>query len=285
MKKVAIVTDSTACLQEQSIKGYPIFVLPLQVIWSDQIYLDGIDIQPTEFYQRLKTAKVTPSTSQVTPGAFIELYTRLLAEDYDILSILISSKLSGTMDSAIQAKSHFPGAKIELVDSKNTAMALGFQVLSVARSAALGATIEECKAIVEDSIPNVGALFTVSTLEFLHRGGRIGGAAAFLGTALNLRPIMELRDGKIEAIERVRTTSKAIDRLLDLMVERIGHRTPVRIAGLHADSLEEVKIMVDRVRDRFNVSDISEIVISEVSPVIGTHTGPGTLGFAYMAGK
>lgn len=285
MKKVAIVTDSTACLPEHAIKGYPIFVLPLQVIWSDQIYLDGIDIQPTEFYKRLKTAKVMPSTSQVTPAAFMDIYTKLLAEDYDILNILISSKLSGTMDSAIQAKSHFPGAKIELVDSKNTAMALGFQVLATARAAALGATLDDCKIIVENSIPNVGALFTVPTLEFLHRGGRIGGAAAFLGTALNLKPILELRNGRIEAIERVRTTSKTIDRLLDLVEERVNHRTPIRLAGLHANAPEEVAVLLERVRARFNVSDISEIITSEVSPVIGCHTGPGTIGFAYMAGK
>jgi DegV family protein with EDD domain len=284
MKKVAIVTDSTAGFSEQAIKGYPIHILPLQIIWDGKIFLDAVDLHPTEFYQRLKNAKVTPSTSQVTPAAFIDLYTKLLAEDYEILNVLISAKLSGTQDSAIQAKTHFPGARIEIFDSQMTAMAMGFQVMAAARAASLGATIDECLSILEKSVPNCGAVFTVSTLEFLHRGGRIGGAAAFLGTALNLRPIMELKNGKIEAIERVRTTSKAIDRLIDLVGERIGSRTPVHIAGLHANSEEEAKLTIERLQARFRVSDISEVVISEVSPVIGTHTGPGTIGIGYMAG-
>ncbi|MHC1784452.1 MAG: DegV family protein [Anaerolineaceae bacterium] len=285
MKKVAIVTDSTASLSEQTLKGYPVFVLPLQIIWGEKILLDSVDITPTEFYQRLKVDKANPSTSQVTPKAFIDLYTRLLDEGYDILNILISSRLSGTQDSAVQAKSNFPGACIEIVDTQMTAMALGFQVMNVARSAAMGATMDECKAILEASIPNVGAVFTVSTLEYLHRGGRLSGASAFLGTALSLRPVLELKDGKIEAIERVRTTSKAVDRLLDLLVERVGNRTPIRIAGLHANAPEEVLVMTERARNRFNVSDLSEVIVSEISPVLGTHTGPGTLGLAFMAGK
>lgn len=285
MKKVAIVTDSTASLPEQYVKSYPIHVLPLQIIWGNEVLLDGIDIKPTEFYQRLKTAKIMPTTSQVTPAAFIDLYGRLLDEGYDILSAHISAQLSGTQDSAIQAKAHYPGATIEIVDTQMTAMALGFQVMSVARAAAIGANIEECKTLLLNSIPNTGAIFTVSTLEFLHRGGRIGGASAFLGTALNLRPILELKDGKVSAIERVRTTSKAIDRLLDLLVERVDKRTPVRIAGIHANALEEIQVMIERVRERFSVNDVAEIVISEVSPVIGTHTGPGTVAFAYMAGQ
>ncbi len=284
MSKVAIVTDSTAYIPASMMNGHNISVAPLQVIWGEKTYLDGVEIQPSEFYEKLKTAKVMPTTSQTTPAAFEALYRNLLESGYDIFSIHISSKLSGTLDSATQAKSVFPGAKIELFDSEATSMALGFQVLAVARAVEQGATLQECKAVAEKARPLTGVLFVVSTLEFLHRGGRIGGAAAFLGTALKLKPILELRSGKIEAIERVRTMSKAIDRMLELLKDRTGKRTPVRLAALHANAPQEANTLLESVRERFNVSDIREAFVTEVSPVIGVHAGPGTVGIAFMAG-
>lgn len=284
MSKVAIVTDSTAYIPASMMHGHNISVAPLQVIWGEKTYLDGIEIQPSQFYEQLKTAKVMPTTSQTTPAAFEAVYRNLIESGHDIFSIHISSKLSGTLDSAIQAKSAFPGAKIELFDSEATSMALGFQVLAVARAVEQGATLEECVAVAKKALPLTGVLFVVSTLEFLHRGGRIGGAAAFLGTALNLKPILELRDGKIEAIERVRTMGKATDRVLELLEDRIGKRTPVRLAALHANAPQEAGVLLERVRESYHVSDVREAFITEVSPVIGVHAGPGTVGIAYMAG-
>lgn len=284
MSKVAIVTDSTAYIPSSLMNGHNISVVPLQVVWGGKTYLDGVEIQPSQFYEQLKTAKVMPTTSQPTPAAFEAIYKNLLASGYDIFSIHISSKLSGTLDSATQAKAAFPGAKIELFDSEATSMALGFQLLAVARAIEQGATLQECKAVAEKALSLTGVLFAVSTLEFLHRGGRIGGAAAFLGTALNLKPILELRDGKIEAVERVRTMGKAIDRLLDLLQERIGKRTPVRLAALHANAPQEASQLLESARERFNISDVREAVITEVSPVIGVHAGPGTVGIAFIAG-
>lgn len=174
--------------------------------------------------------------------------------------------------------------RIEVVDSKVTAMALGYHVLSVARAAAQGATFEECKALAHQAVNHTGAVFVVSTLEFLHRGGRIGGAAAFLGTALNLKPLLELRDGRVEAVERIRTLRKAVDRLLDLLDERVGERSPLRLACLHANAPQEAEELMERVRQRYPQERLAELVLAEVSPVIGTHTGPGTVGIAYMAG-
>lgn len=284
MSKVAVVTDSTINIPVDVAKDYPISVVPLQVIWGQETFRDSVDIQPREFYTRLKDAKVMPTTSQPSPAAYIELYSKLLDQGYDILSVHISSKLSGTLDSAQQAKAHFNGARIELVDSMSTSMAVGFPLLAALRAAKQGATIDECRETVEQGCANSGVLFAVSTLEFLHRGGRIGGAAAFMGTALNLKPILELRNGRIEAVERVRTMSKAIDRLLDLFEERIGSRRPVSIASLHANAPEEARLLLERARQRFNASEVSEVVESEVSPVLGTHTGPGTVGLAFMAG-
>lgn len=284
MSKVAIVTDSTAYLPPELIREYSIEVVPLHLIWGEKTYLDGVDITPKEFYERLATAKELPTTSQPSPAAFKAVYDRLLAAGYDVLSIHISSKLSGTMDSAIQAKAMLPGARIEIVDSLSTSMGMGFAVVEAARAAARGASLEECKAIAERGLRNVSVFFLVNTLEFLHRGGRIGGAAAFLGTALNLKPILELRDGRIEAIEKVRTISKATDRLLDIFAERARGKRPLRLAILHANAQEEAERLLERARQKVSVDDISEAVIVPVSPVIGTHTGPGCVGIAFMSG-
>ena len=284
MSKVAVVTDSTINIPADLAKPYPLYVVPLQLIWGDDTYRDNVDITPAEFYARLRTAKINPSTSQPSPAVFIELYRKLLDQGYDILSVHISSKLSGTLASAIQAKDHFPGANIELIDSMSTSMGVGLPLLYTLRAAAQGATLKECKNMVEQGCANSGVLFAVSTLEFLHRGGRIGGAAAFLGTALNLKPILELREGRIEAIERVRTMSKAIDRLLDLFEERVNRRYPVWVSALHVDAANEARELLDCAIQRLDKNNVVESNISEVSPVVGTHAGPGTIGLAYMAG-
>jgi len=285
MAKVMIVTDSTSNIPEELMNGHQVKVLPLQVIWNGQILRDGVDIQPAEFYERLSVEKNMPSTSQATPEEFKQAYSELLDSGYDILSIHISSKLSGTLDSAIQAKREFRGANIELVDSLSTSMALGFQVMSAARMAKMGATLDECKAVAEKAIKHTGVYFAVNTLEFLHRGGRIGGAAAFMGQLLNLKPLLELRNGKIEAVEKVRTLSKTIDRLLDLVEARLDkEKGPVRLCAIHANAPAEAEELLARAVKRIPSTLVSDAVISTVSPVLGTHTGPGALGLAFMSG-
>jgi DegV family protein with EDD domain len=281
MTKVAIVTDSTSYIPKDILDQYPISVAPQVLIWGEQSYEDGVDISPSEFYTRLKGAKVLPSTSQVTPKSFNKIFGQLLAEDYQVLALLISEKLSGTIASAVQALEMHPGAPIEIVDSYSTAMALGFQVLTVARAAKDGASLAECKALAESARQHTGVIFAVDTLEFLHRGGRIGGASRFLGTALNIKPILELVDGRVEPVERVRTRQKSLERLLELAAERIGSRRPVRLATLHAQAPDEARMLLDMGLKRFNAV---EQVFSEVSPVVGNHTGPGTVGVAFMAG-
>jgi DegV family protein with EDD domain len=281
MPKVALVTDSTSYIPPEYVTQYHISVAPQVLIWGEETFEDGVDIQPNEFYTRLKTAKIMPSTSQATPGTFHKIFSRLLEQEYQVLAILISEKLSGTIASAVQARENFPGAPIEIVDSYTTAMAMGFQVLSVARAAAEGATLAECKALAEEARKHTGVVFAVDTLEFLHRGGRIGGGSRFLGTALNIKPILEVVNGRVEAVERVRTRQKSLDRLLDLVQERIADRKPVRLATLHAQAPEEAQKLLEMGGKRF---DAVESIFSEVSPVVGTHAGPGTVGLAFMAG-
>lgn len=281
MSKIAIVTDSTAYIPGDLVEQYNISVAPQVLIWGEKVYQDGVDINPKEFYERLKKASVMPSTSQVTPHSFDVIFKDLTEKGYDILAILISAKLSGTIASAVQARENYPGARIEIVDSTATAMALGFQVLQAARAIEQGASFSECKTLAERSRENIGVIFAVDTLEFLHRGGRIGGGTRFLGTALNFKPILELIDGKIEGIERVRTRKKSLLRLLDITEERIAGRKPVRLATLHANAPDEARELLDKAIERF---EPVENVFSEVSPVVGSHAGPGTLGLAFMAG-
>jgi DegV family protein with EDD domain len=279
MSKVAVVTDSTGYIPKDLIEQYEIPVAPLVVIWGEETLRDDIDIKPVEFYNRLKTAKVMPSTSQPPIPDFEKIFKRLHDDGFGILAILISNHLSGTIASAEQAKKNLPDATIEIFDSQSTAMAMGFQVLAAARTATEGGSLSECLAAATKAHQNSGILFAVDTLEFLHRGGRIGGASRYLGTALQLKPLLTLEEGKIEALERVRTKKKAHARLSDIVVERLSGKSNIRLATLHANAADDANVLLEKTSSRL---DVVEKVYSEVSPVIGTHVGPGTVGLAYV---
>jgi len=281
MSKVALVTDSTACIPKDLMQKYQISVAPQVLVWGEETFLDGVDIQPDEYYIRLRNSKIMPTTSQASPKSFNEIYSHLLEEGYEVLTILLSAQLSGTLISAQQALDNFPGAPVEIIDSYTVAMAMGFQVLAAARAADQGANLAECKAIAEQARQKTGVIFAVDTLEFLHRGGRIGGGARLLGTALNLKPIFEISGGQVEPVEKVRTRKKSISRLLELVDERINGKQPIRLATLHANSPQEACQIMELANSRF---ETVESLFTVVSPVVGTHAGPGTVGVAYMAG-
>jgi len=281
MSKVAIVTDSTAYIPKDLVEKYQITVAPQVLIWGDKTYRDGVDIQPEEFYTNIKKATVMPTTSQVTIASFHQIFSQLLEDDRQVLAILISQGVSGTIDSALQARDMLPGSPIEIVDSRGTAMALGFQVLSAARLLESGASMAEAKALAEKSTQHIGVVFAVDTMEFLHRGGRIGSGTRFLGSALNIKPILELRDGVVQAVDRVRTRGKSLQRVVEIVEQRIAGRTPVRLATLHANAPEDAQELLKLAQERI---EAVETVFSEVSPVVGNHAGPGTVGLAFMAG-
>lgn len=281
MSKVAFVIDSTAYVPRELMEGYPIHVVPLVVIWSGETLRDGLEIQPAEFYARLRTAKEIPSTSQPSPAAVKEVYEKLLGEGYEILSVFISSKFSGTVASGEQALAGLPGARIELIDSLTASMGVGWPVVMAARAAAEGADLAACKALVEKALANSGVLLMVDTLEYLHRGGRIGGAQRFLGTALNLKPILEVVDGSFVGLERVRTQRRALARMVDLLEERIAGRSPVRLAAVHSAALEVARGLLAEASARVNPV---ETTIAAVSPTVGVHLGPGAVGLCFTAG-
>lgn len=281
MKKVAIVTDSTAYLPQEFIESLPIRVVPLTVNWDGKTYRDGIDIRPNEFYTRLSKSSTLPTTSQATVKDFTDVFEPLIEEGYDILTLPISSGISGTVNSAFQAKEMYPKASIEVVDTKLVSMALGFQVLAAARAAKDGASLEEAKQIALEAYKHIGVYFVVDTLKYLHAGGRIGGAKRFMGTALRIKPVLEIRDGKIEAVKSVFTFSKALDAMIELVENDVAGRTPVRISVFHALADDAAQKLLDRTVKHF---DAVEGILSFVSPVVGSHVGPGTISIAYMAG-
>ena len=283
MSKIAVVTDSTTYMPPELVKKHNISVAPQVLIWGDQTYKDGVEMQSGEFFTRLKTTKVMPTTSQVAVISFQEIFQDLVDKGYEVLALLVSSKLSGTVQSALQARDMMGSArdKVNVVDSQSVAMALGFQALAVARAIEAGASLKEAIALAEKSYEYTGLFFAVDTLEFLHRGGRIGGAQRFIGSALNLKPILAIQDGRVEGIERIRTKSKAQDRILELCVEKVNRRSPVRLATLHANAAEDAKALLIRAEQALNPI---ESIFTEVSPTVGTHAGPGTVGLAFMAG-
>jgi DegV family protein with EDD domain len=283
MSKIALVTDSTTYMPPELVKKYNISIAPQVLIWGDQTYRDGVDITSSDFFTRLKTAKVMPTTSQVAVISFQEIFQSLVDQGYEVLALLVSSKLSGTVQSAMQARDLMSSAreKVNVVDSQSVAMALGFQVLAVARALEDGASLKDAIALAEKSHQYTGVFFAVDTLEFLHRGGRIGGAQRFLGTMLNMKPILAIQDGRVEGIERIRTKNKAQDRVLELTIEKVAGRTPVRLATLHANAAEDAKALLTRAEQALNPV---ESIFTEVSPTVGTHAGPGTVGLAFMAG-
>ncbi len=279
-QKVAVVTDSTTYLPPDVRERLGIPVIPLNVLWGEEVLKDGVDIDPPTFYRRLQTAKVMPTTSQPSAGEFREFFRQVAEEKKTdtLVGVFISSELSGTIASAEAAKALLPDLRIEIVDSRSTSMGQGFQAMAAAEAAQAGASVDEVVTAAIQVRESLHILFMVDTLEFLHRGGRIGGAKRFLGTALQIKPLLGL-DGVIEAVEQVRTKKKALSRMLEILRERAGSNFIFRMAVVHANAPEEAQALASEAQA---VLKPQEFYMAEVSPVIGTHTGPGTLGICIV---
>lgn len=280
MRKIAIVTDSTACIPSEFIHNLPVFILPVYVIWGNKTYKDGIDIFPDEFYTRLKNEPESPRTSQISIQEFVNCYRSLIDQGYEILSIHVSGRVSGTVNAALQAVRELASDRIAVFDSMTSAAAQAFQVLAAARSAVQGATIRECLAIVEKIRAHSHTYFIPGSLEYLRRGGRIGGAAAFIGSMLKIHPILEARNGVIEAVERVRTLSRAMQRAAQLVEQLVDNSKHIRLAGLYADIPILGQQLLDLTTARLGIQRIKHTFTSTISPALGVHIGPGSVGIA-----
>ncbi len=279
-QKVIIVTDSTAYIPQEALGDLNIPVIPLWLLWGDDRFRDGVDIDPSTFYRRLKDSKEFPTTSQPSAGEFEEFFRQAGAGADALVGIFISSKLSGTIPNA-QASMSQLDMPIEIIDSFTTAMSMGFVVLAAARAAAAGKSLDEIVAIAKDMRDRVHVIFSVGTLEYLHRGGRIGGAKRLFGTALNIKPLLHIENGGIEPLGQMRTKRKAIARMLDLAEEQLGGKQMAEACSLYVGDPAEGDALAGQIKDRFG---LSTVYCTTVSPVIGCHVGPGTVGIAFYTG-
>jgi len=280
MKRVIVVTDSTAGMPADLVAQNGMHVIPLWVHFGETGYRDGVDLTTEQFYPMLSKARSLPTTSQPSVGEFLEVYRSLANQAEAIVSIHISSELSGTVASALAAREMFHDVPVHVVDSRSAAMGLGMIALAAARAAAEGRSAEQVAAVAEKLVPTANVIFVVDTLEYLHKGGRIGGATALLGSLIQIKPILHLDKGHIEPLDKVRSRSKAIDRLMEIVAEHAGSAGSLHASVIHAQAPAEAEALRDRVSGAFR---FAELYTAGVSPAIGTHVGPGTVGIAFYA--
>ncbi|MBP7332894.1 MAG: DegV family protein [Firmicutes bacterium] len=277
MNQVKIVTDSTADLPPDLAAKYNITVVPLMVIFNDnEIFRDGVDIDTGQFYRRQIERKEYSRTSQPAPAEFLSIYKELASSGSSVISIHLSSALSGACQSARMARDMLPGADIAVIDSKLASMGLGMIALEAARAAGAGKNKDEILMIVRQMISEGMLYFIVDTLEYLARGGRIGKAQALLGNILSIKPILYLKDGVVHPLEKARGRAKAIDRLAQIVEKKVGQRR-VKCALIHGMDPVGMRQLHENIMPLLNCD---EPVCSTLGAVIGTHTGMGALGIA-----
>ncbi|NLM45624.1 MAG: DegV family protein [Firmicutes bacterium] len=276
---VKIITDSTADLPLGLADQLGITVVPLKVHFGDDEYLDWIDLGPDAFYTKLAERKVLPRTSQPAPADFEAVYKMAAAEQKSIISIHLSAELSGTYQSAVLARNSLPEFDITVVDSRLASMAFGIVVLEAARAARAGRSKEEILAQINRQLARVRVYFAVGTLEFLQRNGRIGKAAAWVGGLLNVKPLLTLKDGIVVPKEKVRGKAKAMERLLELVQEEADGPVGGKAVVLHGNEPERAGELTEKLQQRYN---FSEVIVSSIGAVIGTHAGPGVLAVCVL---
>jgi len=273
---VRIVTDSTADLTPEQQRAAGITVVPLNVHFGDEVFRDHVDLSTDEFFRRLKASPQLPRTSQPSVGAFEEAYRSLRQGGDEIVSVHLSSKVSGTYNSALMAAQSVGEGKIDVVDSLSTSMALGFIALEGAKLARAGRDRQAVADCLRGLVPKARVICVVDTLTYLERGGRIGKARALLGSLLNVKPILQLKDGEVVPLGRARGRPQALNRLVELL-ERDGKVR--QLAIMHGAAQTDAEQLRERVASSYPGVDIQ---LTEIGAVLGTHTGPGVIGFTYL---
>lgn len=279
MQKIKIVTDSTADLSQEVIEKYDIHVLPLSISVNGQTYLDRVDLQPDEFIEEMIKSEELPKTSQPAMGTFVEMYDKLGEDGSEVLSIHMTSGMSGTVATANSAAS-MTDTKVTVVDSQFITHALAYQVVEAAKMANEGRSLEEILKRVDEVRKNTRLYVVVDTLENLVKGGRIGKGKAFIGSLLNIKPIASLEDGVYNPVTKVRSQGQIVKTLAKLFEEDTAGKVVKAVAIPHAKAIplaENVKASVEK------VSGFAKSEIFFTTPIISTHTGPGAIGFMYLA--
>jgi len=275
MSKIAIVTDSTSDISKETADKLKITVVPLKVIFGDESFLDdGKEITLGEFYRKMKESEKLPTTTQPTPKDFIETYTGLLKENENIISIHISKKMSGTINSAELAKKEMPGKDIEIIDTGLVSYPFGFVVIKAARLADEGISKEEILRNINDLKTKIKVLFVPSTLENLKKGGRIGKAKGLIASLLEIKPILTIHDGEVSQFKTTRRWNQAKTELINSMKAMVKNPENLVVSVGDSDSKEEGQEMYDRIKETFNPKEISRF---DIGVIVGTHLGPGGL--------
>lgn len=285
MAKVRIVTDSTADIPKALANELNIVVVPLKVLFGEESFEDGVDLDADSFYRKLASTDIIPSTSQPTPYQFEEIYKDIDTEDQgaNIISIHLSSKLSGTYQSAFIAQDMVKDTiDVTVVDSKRASYAIGIIVVEIAKLAKAGATKEECLTRLEEMMKTTALYFMVDTLEFLQKNGRIGKASAVLGSLLKIKPILSLNeDGEVYPYDKVRGQKKALAKIYDYFERDFG-KEPIHLGISQANTKELAEEIITEMKSRFT---IQSAVITDIGPVIGAHVGPGAIAISVTPAK
>jgi DegV family protein with EDD domain len=281
MARIAVVTDSGACVPAELKQQLDIYELPFELTWDGVLYRDDERFDAAAFYGRFRQPhKTHPTTSQPALGAFIGLYSRLSQAFDGIVSIHVAGSLSGTIATAQLAAVQVGGARIHIVDSRTATIAQGFVALAAARAAKAGASLEEAVAEAERVKRRVDFFATLKNLEHVHRGGRLGEAARLLTSQLQISPVLNLREGAVSVVCLPRTWKNALRQIVSLTVERVQGKRLVHASTFHADALADAEWLRDQLLARVSVV---EFYLTEFTPVMGAHTGPDTVGLAFYA--
>jgi DegV family protein with EDD domain len=280
LNKIKIVTDSTMDMSEETLLKYEneIDVVPLSVSINGETFLDRVQLSPADFINRMRSANELPKTSQPSPGAFLEVYNRLGAQGYDVISIHMTGKMSGTVRSA-EAAARMANANVTVIDSQFVSKALSFQVIEAAEMAKQGNSRDEIVSRLEAIQKNTRLYVMVDTLENLVKGGRIGKGKAFLGSLMNIKPIASLEGAEYHPVAKVRSYSQVIKYLVNQFMEDVKGATIKRVGIAHAESLELAVKIKDRI---IELTGFNEIEIDYTNSIVSTHTGPGAIALMYL---
>ncbi len=284
MSKVAIITDSVASIPNKIIDELNIHWVAYYIHRGQEVLRDLVSIQRDEFLEWLTTAKVLPTTASPGPGDYLNMYKKIAIEEdvEDIVSIHITSKGSGAYQAAMVAKSmlkeELPDLRVDVIDSMNVSLCQGWMVMEAARAAMAGGKLDDIVRLVKQMIPVSQMIQTADTLKYLYMGGRIGLAQRLMGSLLNIKPLIGMKDGVIVPLGQARSRNRAYHMMADMVESTVGTRGKIKIAYVHAGALQEVEKIKQLVENRM---EVVESMIAELSPALAVHTGPGTAGLCY----
>ncbi len=283
--KVGIVTDSIACLTKELVEQHGIGIVPLTIYFQDKVYRDWGDISPAEFYALLRQAETLPTTSGSSPGPFLDAYYKASQRVCSILCITVPAKFSGMFNSARIAmemvRKALPNVTVEVLECTTAAVGQGLVVLAAAKAAASGKSLDEVVDTAKSVMQRVNLFATLDTLHYLVKGGRVPKAAALASSLLKIKPIFTVNGGEAHPVTNVRTNPGAMKRILKIMGQKVTRGQPLYVAVMHYDALDRAKELMGKISSRF---DCAELFITEFTPVMGVHTGPGVIGVAFYSG-